>query len=92
MQSDASKGVSGCAPECPKTAPETNPIGPGPNVRASALRDLYAQAQALLEQGDLAAARVLHEAAGRLLGLGADAGEGAEVIALASERGRRDQK
>jgi hypothetical protein len=38
------------------------------NPRASALADLYRHAAALADAGDIAGARTLHEAIGRLLG------------------------
>ncbi len=38
------------------------------NPRASALADLYRHAAALVDAGDIAGARALHEAIGRLLG------------------------
>jgi hypothetical protein len=38
------------------------------NPRASALADLYRRAAALADAGDIAGARTLHEAIGRLLG------------------------
>ena len=63
-----------------KTSAIGDPSGPGKggtrtdlgqsrgNPRASALADLYRHAAALADAGDIAGARTLHEAIGRLLG------------------------
>jgi hypothetical protein len=58
----------------------------GVNPRAAALAALYRHAAELALDNDVSGARVLHDAIGLLLGA---AGEGAEVVDLASERAKR---
>ncbi len=57
-----------------------------PNPRAAAITSMYENAAALAAAGDLAGARVLHEAIGRMLG--SDVG-GAPVVELATRRERK---
>lgn len=60
--------------------------GNAANPRATALASLYHHAAALAMAGDVAGARALHEAIGRMLG---ELGGGAPVVDLAAARDRR---
>lgn len=63
--------------------------GPSDGSRASAIEGLYRNAAELARAGDFASARVLHEAAGRLLGLSTeDAVTPVIDLATARKRGR----
>ena len=65
------------------------------SARAALVRDLGAHVAALIDAGDLDAARVAHEAIGKLLGAApptdATGASGAHVVDLAGERRRRER-
>ena len=70
----------------PKAGPAEAAGGGGASPRAVMLGHLSADMDAAIAAGDVEAARVAHEAIGRLLGSG---GTGAHVVDLAAERERR---
>ena len=68
------------------------PSAPAPATpRAAMLAHLSADMGAALAADDLAAARVAHEAIGKLMALGLAPVDGAPVIDLATERRKRDK-
>jgi hypothetical protein len=70
-------------------APVAQPSTPIATPRGVLLAALLDGARTAAEAGDLAAARVAHEAAGRLLGI--EAGDAGAVVDLDTERRRRDR-
>jgi hypothetical protein len=64
---------------------------PSPSPRAALLEQLLARARDAVAAGDIEAARIAHEAAGKLLAAPPMEmeGAGAKVVDLAHERGKR---
>jgi hypothetical protein len=65
------------------------PTSPAPSPRATLLEQLLASARDAVAAGDIEAARIAHEAAGKLLAAPRVEGAGAKVVDLAHERGKR---
>jgi hypothetical protein len=68
------------------------PSSPAPSPRAALLDHLYTIAREAVAAGDLEAARVAHEAAGKLLAASPASPAGATVVDLARERGKRGRR
>ncbi len=87
---DSIPDVAPLAPGVAPLAPAT--LGPVASPRAVMLGHLYADMGAALAVGDLEAARIAHDAIGRLLAAmrpGDVPGDGAPVVDLSRERERR---
>ena len=83
-------------PQAPPFADSRGPFAdspalssPAPSARATLLEQLLTSARDAVAAGDLEAARIAHEAAGKLLATPRAEGSGAKVVDLAHERGKR---
>jgi hypothetical protein len=89
-RADSLDGVLAGSSLTTPAAPAPLPAAP-PSPRAALLAHLSADMGAALAAGDLEAARIAHEAIGKLMALGLAPVDGAPVIDLATERRRRDK-
>ena len=85
---DSIPDVAPAGPLAPLAPATLGPVSASP--RAIMLGHLYADMGAALAVGDLEAARIAHDAIGRLLAaMRPGDGDGAPVVDLATERGKR---